>query len=181
MLRDFFDGKELRQTINPEEAVAFGAAIGAANLSSESNGKKAPDLLLLDVTPLSLGVETDVGNKTVLVPRNTAFPTRKEEVFTTYYDNQDEVIVYVYEGENKRAKDNNLLGKFVLAGITLAPSGEPDIHVIFDIDVNGILNVSAEDKTTGSRNSITIRNENIGLSKEEIQGMIREAEKYKGT
>ncbi|KXG39677.1 hypothetical protein SORBI_3001G419400, partial [Sorghum bicolor] len=180
MLRDFFDGTEVCQSINPEEAVAYGAAIGAANLSSESNGKKAPDLLLLDVTPLSLGVETDNGNMTVLIPRNTAFPTRKEEVFTTHYDNQDEVLVHVYEGERETAKGNNLLGKFVLAGITPAPGGVPDIHVTFDIDVNGILSVSAEDKTTGSRNSITITNENVGLSKEEIECMIREAEKYKG-
>jgi heat shock 70kDa protein 1/2/6/8 len=179
LITDYFNGKEPNKSINPDEAVAYGAAVQAAILSGDTSSKSTNEILLLDVAPLSLGIETAGGIMTPLINRNTTIPTKKSEVFSTFSDNQPGVLIQVYEGERKRTKDNNLLGKFELTGIPPAPRGVPQIEVTFDVDANGIMNVSALEKGTGKQNKIVITNDKGRLSKEEIERMLAEAEKYK--
>ncbi|KAF5463431.1 hypothetical protein F2P56_019346 [Juglans regia] len=176
LLQEFFDGKELCKRINPDEAVAYGAAVQAANLDSESG--IVPNILCLDVTPLSLGLETAGGVMSVLIPRNTTIPVKREEEFSTKEDNQPYVPIQLYEGERTRTHDNNLLGKLKLSDIPASPSGVSKITVSFDVDANGILNASAKDKTTGQKTGITITHEGR-LSKEEIKKLVQEAKKYR--
>ncbi|KAF3990820.1 hypothetical protein FT663_00633 [Candidozyma haemuli var. vulneris] len=178
LVSDFFNGKEPNRSINPDEAVAYGAAVQAAILSGDTSSK-TQDLLLLDVAPLSMGIETAGGIMTKLIPRNSTIPTKKSETFSTYADNQPGVLIQVFEGERAKTKDNNLLGKFELSGIPPAPRGVPQIEVTFDVDANGILNVSALEKGTGKTQKITITNDKGRLSKEDIERMVSEAEKFK--
>ena len=171
LVKDYF-GKEPHKGVNPDEVVAIGAAIQGGVLTGD-----VKDMLLLDVTPLSLGIETLGGVMTVLIPRNTTIPTKKSEVFSTATDNQTNVEVHVLQGERQLARDNRTLGKFQLVGLPSAPRGVPQIEVTFDIDANGIVNVSAQDKATGKEQKITISGSS-GLSKDEVDKLVRDAESH---
>lgn len=179
MLSEFFNGKELCKSVNPDEAVAHGAAIQAAILNKQDTENSLKDLLLLDVCPLSLGIETSGNLMTVIIPRNTTIPTKKSQTFSTYSDNQPAVTIKIFEGERQLTRDNNLLGSFELSGIEPAPRGVPQIEISYDLDVNGLLNVNAIEKSSGIKKNITITNDKGRLTDEQIKKMVDDAEKFK--
>jgi heat shock protein 1/8 len=176
-LQDFFDGKQLNKSINPDEAVAYGAAVQAANMAGLGN-EKVQHIVLLDVTPLSLGVKVEGDKMSVMIPRNTVIPTKMEHPYFNAHDNQTSALLSIYEGERVKVVDNNWLGEFRLSPIPAAPRGATVVKVCFEIDANGILNVSAVEQTTGVSCKITITNDMVRLSKEEINRMVQDSEKY---